>query len=199
MLLIIDNFDSFTFNLVQVLGGLGAELKVVRNNALTLEQIDELEPEQIIISPGPGTPDNAGVSMEVIRAFAGRYPILGVCLGHQSIGQVFGGKVVRAPVPMHGKTAAIAHDGKGVFRGLPHPFTAARYHSLVVERASLPDCLEVTALYDGLIMGLRHRAYPMLEGVQFHPESFLSPDGKKLLGNFLGYRLPRPGKVEEAA
>ncbi|HSP80516.1 MAG TPA: aminodeoxychorismate/anthranilate synthase component II [Myxococcaceae bacterium] len=199
MLLIIDNFDSFTFNLVQVLGGLGAELKVVRNNAITLEQIDALAPEQLLISPGPCTPDEAGVSMEVIRAFAGRYPILGVCLGHQSIGQVFGGKVVRAPVPVHGRTAAIEHDGQGLFRGLPQPFTAARYHSLVVERASLPDCLEVTAHHDGLIMGLRHREYPMLEGVQFHPESFLSPDGKKLLGNFLEYRLPRPGKAETAA
>jgi anthranilate synthase/aminodeoxychorismate synthase-like glutamine amidotransferase len=199
MILLIDNFDSFTFNLVQVLGSIGAELKVVRNNAISLEQIDALEPDQILISPGPCTPDEAGVSMEVIRAFAGRCPILGVCLGHQSIGQVFGGKVVRAPTPVHGKTAAITHDGEGVFRGLPQPFTAARYHSLVVEQASLPDCLEVTAHYDGLIMGLRHREYPMLEGVQFHPESFFSPDGKQLLGNFLEYRLPRSGRERAAA
>ncbi len=189
MILLIDNFDSFTFNLVQVLGSIGAELKVVRNNAITLEQIEEMKPDQILVSPGPCTPNEAGVSMDVIRAFAGRYPILGVCLGHQSIGQVFGGKVVRAPYPVHGKTAAIEHTNQGVFRGLPHPFTAARYHSLVVERATLPDCLEVTASYDGLIMGLRHREYPLLEGVQFHPESFLTPDGKKLLGNFLEYRI----------
>jgi anthranilate synthase/aminodeoxychorismate synthase-like glutamine amidotransferase len=185
MMLLIDNFDSFTFNLVQALGGLGAELKVVRNNALTLAEVEALRPDHIVISPGPCTPDEAGISMEVIRAFAGRVPILGVCLGHQSLGQVFGGRVVRAPVPVHGKTADIHHDDRGVFRGLPQPFVAARYHSLVVDRATLPECLEVTAWHEGLIMGMRHRELPRLEGVQFHPESFLTQDGKRLLANFL--------------
>jgi para-aminobenzoate synthetase component II len=185
VILLIDNFDSFTFNLVQALGGLGAELKVMRHDAITVAQVEALRPERIVISPGPCTPDEAGVSMELIRAFAGRVPLLGVCLGHQCIGQVFGARVVRAPVPVHGKTAAIEHTGQGVFRGMPQPFTAARYHSLVVDRATLPACLEVTAWHDGLIMGLRHRERPWLEGVQFHPESFLTQDGKRLLGNFL--------------
>jgi len=185
VILLIDNFDSFTFNLVQALGGLGAKLTVVRNNAITPAQVEALRPERIVISPGPCTPDEAGVSMDVIRAFAGRIPLLGVCLGHQCIGQVFGARVVRAPVPVHGKTAEVSHAGQGVFRGMPQPFTAARYHSLVVERASLPDCLEVTAWHGDLIMGLRHREHPTLEGVQFHPESFLTRDGRTLLSNFL--------------
>jgi len=185
MMLLIDNFDSFTFNLVQVLGSLGAELKVVRNDALTVAQVEALRPERIVISPGPCTPNEAGISLDVIRTFAGRVPLLGVCLGHQAIGQAFGGRVVRAPVPVHGKTASMRHDGRGVFRGLPQPLIAARYHSLVVERESLPECLEVTAWSDGLIMGLRHREWPWLEGIQFHPESFLTPEGRRLLGNFL--------------
>ena len=185
MILLIDNFDSFTFNLVQALGSLGAELKVVRNDAITVPQVEALRPEHIVISPGPCTPREAGVSLEVIRAFGGRVPLLGVCLGHQCIGQVFGGQVVRAPVPVHGKTAAVEHTGQGLFRDMPRPFVAARYHSLVVDRATLPECLEVTAWHEGLIMGMRHRELPRLEGVQFHPESFLTQDGKRLLANFL--------------
>jgi anthranilate synthase component 2/para-aminobenzoate synthetase component 2 len=185
VILLIDNFDSFTFNLVQALGSLGAELKVVRNDAITVSQVEALRPDHIVISPGPCTPREAGVSLDIIRAFAGRVPLLGVCLGHQCIGQVFGGQVVRAPVPVHGKTAAVEHQGQGLFRDMPRPFVAARYHSLVVDRATLPGCLEVTAWYDGLIMGLRHRELPGLEGVQFHPESFLTQDGKRLLANFL--------------
>lgn len=188
MILLIDNFDSFTFNLVQLLGGLGAELKVVRNDAISVSQVESLRPDGIVISPGPCTPNEAGVSMDVLRAFAGRVPMLGVCLGHQCLGQVFGAKVVRASVPVHGKTAPVSHTGEGVFRGMPQPFTAARYHSLVVERASLPECLEVTAWHGDLVMGLRHREHPMLEGVQFHPESFLTQEGRTLLGNFLAYR-----------
>ncbi|WP_426749588.1 anthranilate synthase component II [Myxococcus sp. Y35] len=185
MILLIDNFDSFTFNLVQALGAQGAELKVVRNDAITVAQVEALRPDHILISPGPCTPNEAGVSMALIRAFGGRIPLLGVCLGHQCLGQVFGAKVVRAPVPVHGKTAAIEHSGQGVFRGLPSPFTAARYHSLVVDPERLPACLEVTAWQDDLIMGLRHRELPRLEGVQFHPESFLTPEGPRLLANFL--------------
>ncbi len=185
MILLIDNFDSFTFNLVQALGSLGAELKVVRNDAITPAQVEALRPERIVISPGPCTPNEAGVSLDIIRAFAGRIPLLGVCLGHQCIGQVFGAKVVRAPVPVHGKTAPVSHSGQGVFRRMPQPFTAARYHSLVVEREGLPDCLEVTAWSGDLIMGLRHREHPSLEGVQFHPESFLTQEGKALLAEFL--------------
>ncbi|QDE88838.1 anthranilate/aminodeoxychorismate synthase component II [Myxococcus xanthus] len=185
MILVIDNFDSFTFNLVQALGAQGAELKVVRNDAVTVAQVEALRPDHILISPGPCTPHEAGVSMDIIRALGGRVPVLGVCLGHQCLGQVFGAKVVRAPVPVHGKTAAIQHSGQGVFRGLPTPFTAARYHSLVVDAESLPACLEVTAWQDGLIMGLKHRELPRLEGVQFHPESFLTPQGPRLLANFL--------------
>ncbi|RKH15019.1 aminodeoxychorismate/anthranilate synthase component II [Corallococcus sp. CA047B] len=185
MILLIDNFDSFTFNLVQALGALGATLKVVRNDALTVAQAQALHPSHVVISPGPKTPDEAGVSLDVIRAFAGRVPLLGVCLGHQSIGQVFGAKVVRAPVPVHGKTAEVEHRGQGVFRGLPQPFIAARYHSLVVDRDSLPGCLEVTAWSGDLVMGLRHRELAGLEGVQFHPESFLTREGPRLLANFL--------------
>jgi anthranilate synthase/aminodeoxychorismate synthase-like glutamine amidotransferase len=186
MLLVIDNYDSFTYNLVQYLGELGAEIVVRRNNEVTVEEIEtELKPMQILISPGPGTPDDAGVSLDVIKNFAGKLPILGVCLGHQAIGQHFGGKVIHAPVPVHGKAAEICHDGKTIFAELPYRFKAGRYHSLVVERESLPEELEISATTpDGLIMGLRHRTMN-IEGVQFHPESILTVEGKKLLQNFL--------------
>ena len=186
MLFIIDNYDSFTYNLVQYLGELGAEMIVRRNDEVTADEIEhKYRPAQILISPGPGTPAEAGVSLEVIERFAGRVPILGVCLGHQAIGQVFGGKVVRAPAPIHGKPVEISHDGRTIFEGLPQNFQAGRYHSLIVERESLPDCLEVSATTpDGLIMALRHREL-LVEGVQFHPESILTSGGKKLLKNFL--------------
>ena len=184
MILVIDNYDSFTYNLVQYLGELGATLDVRRNNRVTIDDIRALSPEKILISPGPCTPNEAGVSLDVIRAFSGNIPILGVCLGHQAVGQAFGGKVIRAPKLMHGKTSEIEHTGKGVFAGLPSPFTATRYHSLIVERESLPAELEITAEADGLIMGLRHRELPV-EGVQFHPESILTIEGKRLLNNFL--------------
>jgi anthranilate synthase/aminodeoxychorismate synthase-like glutamine amidotransferase len=185
MLLVIDNYDSFTYNLVQYLGELGAELEVYRNDAITVDEIERLAPAGIVVSPGPGTPAEAGVSMPVIRRCAERIPILGVCLGHQAIGEVFGGVVERGPVPVHGKTAMIHHDGRGVFAGLPSPFEATRYHSLVVRRAGLPACLEISAESEGgLIMGLRHHTLPV-EGVQFHPESILTASGKALLGNFL--------------
>lgn len=186
MLLVIDNYDSFTYNLVQYLGELGAEMRVFRNDEITLEEIEnDLKPEKILISPGPGTPDTAGISLKVLEKFAERLPILGVCLGHQAIGQIFGGRVVRAPEPIHGKPVEIQHDGKTIFEGLPQNFEAGRYHSLLVERENLPDCLEISAASpDGLIMGLRHKQYK-IEGVQFHPESILTPEGKKLLQNFL--------------
>ena len=185
MLLMIDNYDSFTYNLVQYLGELGAELAVYRNDEITVDEVERLAPAGIVVSPGPGTPSEAGVSMPVIRRFADRIPILGVCLGHQAIGEVFGGVVERGPVPVHGKTALIHHDGRGVFAGCRIPFEATRYHSLVVRRAGLPADLEVSAESDdGLIMGLRHRTLPV-EGVQFHPESILTASGKALLGNFL--------------
>ena len=185
MLLVIDNYDSFTYNLVQYLGELGATLGVHRNDRITLAELTRLDPTAIVISPGPGTPAQAGISNAVIRACADRLPILGVCLGHQCIGEVFGGVVERAPVPVHGKTCLVRHDGRGVFAGLPDPFEATRYHSLVVRRTGLPDCLEVSAwTEDGLIMGLRHREAPV-EGVQFHPESILTVAGKALLQNFL--------------
>ncbi len=186
MLLVIDNYDSFTYNLVQYLGELGAEMKVIRNDEVTLDEIEhELKPEKILISPGPGTPDSAGVSLGVIERFAGRVPILGVCLGHQAIGQHFGGKVIRAPEPVHGKPVEILHDGKTIFADLPNGFAAGRYHSLIVDRDGLPDELEISAESpDGLIMGLRHRTMK-IEGVQFHPESILTDHGKKLLQNFL--------------
>ena len=191
MLLVIDNYDSFTYNLVQYLGELGAELQVYRNDAITPEEVERLAPAGIVVSPGPGTPREAGVSVPVIRQCAGRVPILGVCLGHQAIGEVFGGVVERAPEPVHGKTAWIHHDGRGVFAGLPSPFEATRYHSLVVRRADLPACLEVSAeSEDGLVMGLRHRELPV-EGVQFHPESILTASGKALLGNFLARLGPQ--------
>jgi anthranilate synthase/aminodeoxychorismate synthase-like glutamine amidotransferase len=185
MLVVIDNYDSFTYNLVQYLGELGAELAVYRNDAITTDEVERLAPAGIVVSPGPGAPRDAGVSVPVLRRFAGRIPILGVCLGHQAIGEVFGGVVERAPEPVHGKTAFIHHDGRGVFAGLPTPFEATRYHSLVVRRAGLPACLEIAAESDdGLIMGLRHRELPV-EGVQFHPESILTVSGKALLANFL--------------
>jgi anthranilate synthase component 2 len=196
MLLLIDNYDSFTFNLAQYLGELGQDVKVLRNDAVDVAAMRALNPEFIVISPGPGTPDQAGVSLALIRELAGEIPILGVCLGHQAIGQAFGGKVVRAQEIMHGKTSPIRHHGVGVFAGLPDPFEATRYHSLVVERASLPDCLEITAWTeraDGTfdeIMGLRHKALAV-EGVQFHPESILTRSGHDLLRNFLGQALPR--------
>ena len=185
MILVIDNYDSFTYNLVQYLGELGAELEVVRNDQTTVEEIEKKSPERIVISPGPKTPTEAGICLEVIGRFAGRLPILGVCLGHQAIGQAFGGQVIRAPEIMHGKTSLISHDGRTIFQGLPNPFPATRYHSLIVEQASLPHCLEVSASSpDGLIMGLRHREMKV-EGVQFHPESVLTEAGKHLLANFL--------------
>jgi anthranilate synthase/aminodeoxychorismate synthase-like glutamine amidotransferase len=185
MLLVIDNYDSFTYNLVQYLGELGQEVRVVRNDEIAARDIGALAPEQIVISPGPCTPNEAGISLEVIETWAGKIPILGVCLGHQAIGQAFGGKVVRAPRVMHGKTSQILHDGRGVFTGLPNPFEATRYHSLLIERASVPACLEVSAsTADGEIMAVRHRSLPV-EGVQFHPESFLTTSGKDLLRNFV--------------
>ena len=185
MILIIDNYDSFTYNLVQYLGELGAEIEVRRNDQTSVAEIERMAPERLVISPGPRTPSEAGICLEVIQKLSGRIPILGVCLGHQAIGQVYGGHVVHAPELMHGKTSLIHHKGHGVFRNLPVPFEANRYHSLIVERPSLPDELEITAeTADGLIMGLRHRTHPV-EGVQFHPESILTPLGKDLLRNFL--------------
>jgi anthranilate synthase/aminodeoxychorismate synthase-like glutamine amidotransferase len=185
MLLVIDNYDSFTYNLVQYLGELGQEVRVVRNDEIAAADIAGLAPSKIVISPGPCTPNEAGISLEVIKTYAGKIPILGVCLGHQAIGQAFGGKIVRAARVMHGKTSKIFHDGRGVFTGLPNPFEATRYHSLLIEQASVPDCLEVTArTADEEIMAVRHKSLPV-EGVQFHPESFLTTSGKDLLRNFL--------------
>jgi para-aminobenzoate synthetase component 2 len=185
MLLVIDNYDSFTYNLVQYLGELGAEMRVVRNDEVTLDEVEEMQPERFLISPGPGTPDSAGISLGVIERFAARLPILGVCLGHQAIGQHFGGKVIRAPEPVHGKPVEIIHDGQTIFTDIPNNFEAGRYHSLIVERDGFPDELEISAESpDGLVMGLRHRELP-IEGVQFHPESILTEHGKKLLQNFL--------------
>jgi len=185
MIVIIDNYDSFTYNIVQTIGGLGAEVKVFRNDAVDVSYIEALKPDRLLISPGPCTPAKAGISIESIRYFAGKIPILGVCLGHQSMGEAFGGETVRAARLMHGKTSPITHDGKGVFTNLPNPFEAMRYHSLVVSEATLPECLEITARSDqGELMGLRHRDLP-IEGVQFHPESIMTPDGIQLLKNFL--------------
>lgn len=190
MILMIDNYDSFTYNVVQYLGELGADVVVYRNDELTLAQIEAMAPEKIVISPGPCTPNEAGISVAAISHFAGRIPILGICLGHQSIGQAFGGRIIRAREVMHGKLSPIFHAGQGVFRGLANPFEATRYHSLIIEKETLPDCLEVTAwtqLPDGSvdeIMGVRHREY-VIEGVQFHPESILTEQGHDLLGNFL--------------
>lgn len=187
MLLVIDNYDSFTYNLVQYLGELGAEMRVVRNDEVTVDEVEaDIRPDNILISPGPGRPDGAGISLGAIERFAGRIPILGVCLGHQAIGQFYGGKVVRGPEPVHGKAVAVKHDGKSIFAGIPQDFSAGRYHSLIVERDSLPGGLEISAeTEDGLIMGLRHRELNV-EGVQFHPESILTEHGKTLLKNFLG-------------
>jgi anthranilate synthase/aminodeoxychorismate synthase-like glutamine amidotransferase len=186
MLLVIDNYDSFTYNLVQYLGELGETVEVRRNNQVTLDEIEtELRPERIVISPGPGTPNDAGITLDVIGRFSGKIPLLGVCLGHQSIGQAFGGRVIRAPELMHGKASEVTHDGKTIFAGLQNQFLAGRYHSLIVEKDSLPGCLEISAsTADGIIMGLRHRELKV-EGVQFHPESILTSDGKQLLANFL--------------
>lgn len=186
MLLVIDNYDSFTYNIVQYLGELGADMLVRRNDEVSMKEIqDDIKPERILISPGPGTPDDAGISLEVLKTYADKLPILGVCLGHQAIGQIFGGKVVRAPIPVHGKHAEICHDGKGVFQDLTYRFKAGRYHSLIVDRDGFPDELEISATTpDGLIMGLRHKTYKV-EGVPFHPESILTSEGKKLLQNFL--------------
>lgn len=187
MLLIIDNYDSFTYNLVQYFGELGAEMKIIRNDAMDIAQINALQPSRICISPGPCTPNEAGVSCEVIATFGSRIPILGVCLGHQSIGQVYGGDVVRAERLMHGKTSPIHHNNGSVFRNMPNPFTATRYHSLIVKRETLPDCLEITAwTAENEIMGLQHKEYPV-HGVQFHPESILTQDGKRMLKNFLTF------------
>ncbi|MEO5859505.1 MAG: aminodeoxychorismate/anthranilate synthase component II [Pyrinomonadaceae bacterium] len=186
MLLVIDNYDSFTYNLVQYLGELGADMRIFRNDEITVDSIErELKPERILISPGPGTPDAAGITLETIARFADKLPILGVCLGHQAIGQHFGGKVSRAPEPVHGKPVEITHDGKSIFEGLPEKFNAGRYHSLIVERDGMPDCLEISAESpDGLVMALRHKTLP-IEGVQFHPESILTEHGKHMLKNFL--------------
>jgi anthranilate synthase/aminodeoxychorismate synthase-like glutamine amidotransferase len=186
MIFVLDNYDSFTYNLVQYLGELGATLEVRRNNQITLDEIASLAPTHIVISPGPGRPEDAGVTPGLIERFAPTIPILGVCLGHQAIGMVCGGRVVRAPVPMHGKTSVIEHDGRGVFTGLASPIEASRYHSLVVDEQGLPEALEISARSrgDGIIMGLRHRAWP-LQGVQFHPESVLTSDGRRMLRNFL--------------
>ena len=186
MVFVLDNYDSFTYNLVQYMGELGAEMVIRRNDELTVEQIDDLNPERIVLSPGPCTPQEAGISIPLIRHFAGKVPILGVCLGHQAIGAAFGGNVVRAPKLMHGKTSPVEHDGRNLFAGLASPMTCTRYHSLIVSEEGLPDELEVTARVekDGTIMGLRHRRFP-IEGVQFHPESVLTADGKSLIRNFL--------------
>ncbi len=185
MILVIDNYDSFTYNLVQYLGEMGQDIKVVRNDKITPGRIRSLHPKKIVISPGPGFPKDAGISNDVIREFAGKIPILGVCLGHQCIGEVFGGRVIKAKRPMHGKTSKIYHNGKDILKGLKNPFEAIRYHSLIVERSSLPKCLEVTAeTKEKEIMGLRHKKYPIY-GVQFHPESILTVDGRKMLKNFL--------------
>jgi len=200
MIVLIDNYDSFTYNLYQYLCELGADVRVIRNDAATVAAIVAMAPERVVLSPGPCTPNEAGICVPLIRALAGKVPILGVCLGHQAIGAAYGGEVVRAPNLMHGKVSAVHHTEQGVFRGLPSPFTAIRYHSLVVARETLPDVLEVTAeTADGLVMGFRHREIPSLEGVQFHPESILTEHGHQLLGNFLDGDLPtQPPSVTPA-
>jgi anthranilate synthase component 2 len=192
LILVIDNYDSFTYNLVQYLGELGqefpvaADIQVYRNDKIDLEKIRLIQPDGIVISPGPGRPDDAGISLAIIQELGPTVPILGVCLGHQSIGQIFGGNVISAPTLMHGKTSEIYHSGQGIFDGVSNPLSATRYHSLVVEKETLPDCLEITGwIEDGMIMGLRHRQYPHIQGVQFHPESILTNEGKQLLRNFL--------------
>ncbi|MBG9734310.1 aminodeoxychorismate/anthranilate synthase component II [Paenibacillus alvei] len=189
MILVIDNYDSFTYNLVQYLGELGEEIQVYRNDGIDIQGIEKLQPDHLLLSPGPCTPNEAGITLDVIAHFKGKIPIFGVCLGHQAIGQAFGGKVVRAQRLMHGKTSPIYHEQQSVFEGLPSPFTATRYHSLLVERGSLPDCLEITATTEeGEIMGLRHKEYP-IEGVQFHPESIITDHGHQMLRNFLKKRV----------
>ncbi|TQR18178.1 aminodeoxychorismate/anthranilate synthase component II [Psychrobacillus vulpis] len=194
MILMIDNYDSFTYNLVQYIGELGVEVKVVRNDELTISEIEQLAPNIIVVSPGPCTPNEAGISLETITYFAGKIPVFGVCLGHQSIGQAFGGKVIRAERLMHGKTSPVFHDGKGVNTNMPNPFQATRYHSLLVEKESLPNCLEVTSwTEEGEIMGLRHKEFAV-EGVQFHPESIMTEEGKKLIRNFI--EAYSPSKME---
>ena len=185
MILLLDNYDSFTYNLAQYLGELGCQVEVHRNDRISVEQIAQRKPDRIVISPGPCTPQEAGICVELVQKLAGKIPVLGVCLGHQAIGAAFGGKIIRAPKLFHGKTSQIRHDGSGVFRGLPNPFTATRYHSLIVERKSLPRALQVTAeTDDDIVMGMQHREYPLM-GVQFHPESVLTESGKQLLKNFL--------------
>jgi anthranilate synthase/aminodeoxychorismate synthase-like glutamine amidotransferase len=189
MLLMIDNYDSFTYNLVQYLGELGEDIRVFRNDKITVSEIEKMEPDRIVISPGPCTPNEAGISIQTIKHFGGKIPILGVCLGHQAIGAAFGGEIIRAPYLMHGKTSMIHHDGKTLFKGLPNPFEATRYHSLVINRQTLPDCLEISAWTEaegvtGIIMGVRHKQH-LIEGVQFHPESILTKVGKDLLRNFI--------------
>ncbi|MGV8056932.1 MAG: anthranilate synthase component II [Smithellaceae bacterium] len=187
MILMIDNYDSFTFNIVQYLGQMGEDVRVYRNDKITLEEIHKLKPQAIFLSPGPRSPQEAGVTVEVVRNFYTSLPIMGICLGHQSIGFAFGGEIVRAGRIMHGKTSMVRHDGKTIFAGLPNPFSAGRYHSLIVKRETLPDCLEISAeTAEGEIMGLRHRQYPV-EGIQFHPESVLTPKGKRIIKNFLKY------------
>ena len=185
MILMIDNYDSFTYNLVQYMGELGADIRVERNDRISIDEIESLAPEKIVISPGPCTPAKAGISVEVIKYFSGKVPVLGVCLGHQSVGAAFGGEIIKAGKLMHGKTSEVRHDGKTLFKDLPNPFTATRYHSLVLNRKTLPDCFEITAESDdNEIMGIRHKGLPV-EGVQFHPESILTPNGKDLLKNFI--------------
>ena len=187
MILMIDNYDSFTFNIVQYMGELGADMRVERNDQISIEEIEALNPKKIVISPGPCTPDKAGVSVAVIKHFAGKVPLLGVCLGHQSVGAAFGGEIIKAGKLMHGKTSEVRHDGKTLFKNLPNPFTATRYHSLVLNRKTLPDCFEISAESDdNEIMGIRHKEL-LVEGVQFHPESILTPNGKDLLKNFIEY------------
>lgn len=193
MIVVIDNYDSFTYNIVQTIGGMGAEMTIFRNDEVDLAAIEACRPDRLLISPGPCTPAQAGISIAAIRHFSGKLPILGVCLGHQAIGEAFGGKVVPASRLMHGKTSPVSHDGRGVFRGLPNPFEAMRYHSLMVEEASLPDCFEITARTDqGELMGLRHRELAV-EGVQFHPESIMTPAGVALLKNFIDPAYPNLG------
>lgn len=187
MILMIDNYDSFTFNIVQYLGQMGEDVRVFRNDRISLDEIDKLKPQAIFLSPGPRSPREAGITVEVVRSFYTSVPIMGICLGHQSIGYAFGGEIVRAGNIMHGKTSMILNDGKTIFAGLPDPFSAGRYHSLIVKRETLPDCLEISArTEDGEIMGLRHRRHPV-EGIQFHPESVLTPQGKRIIRNFLKY------------
>jgi len=185
MILLLDNYDSFTYNVFQALSSMGEEVRIIRNDHVTLEEIAAMELKAIVISPGPGTPDDAGISKALVKRFAGQMPILGICLGHQVIGEVFGGRVIRAPEPIHGKVSFIKHQGQGLYQGVSDPFPAGRYHSLIVAQTGLPDCLEVTAATsDGLIMGIRHRDFAV-EGLQFHPESILTPEGKQLLRNFI--------------